>query len=94
MAVQPPQLPIDLHMDRLSQVCEQYGVVQLALFGSVLRRDFTDASDIDVLCTLGAESSTRGLRWIDLLLDLEALWERPVDLIKPHLLDARLPIEF
>lgn len=81
-------LPIDLHEPALQALCRQYGVARLGLFGSVLRDDFTDRSDIDVLCTLLPHSPAHGLEWIHLKQALEDLWGRPVDLIKPHLLDA------
>lgn len=81
-------LPIDLQDDILQALCRQYGVARLALFGSVLRDDFTEQSDIDVLCTLLPDSPAHGFEWIHLKQALEDLWGRPVDLIKPHLLDA------
>lgn len=81
-------LPIELHEAALQTLCRQYGVAQLALFGSVLRDDFMDRSDIDVLCTLLPNSPARGFEWIHLKQALEDLWGRPVDLMKPHLLDA------
>jgi predicted nucleotidyltransferase len=83
----PHGLPIDLQEAALQEICRRYGVARLALFGSVLRDDFTDQSDIDVLCTLLPDSPAHGLEWIHLKQALEDLWGRPVDLIKPHLLD-------
>ncbi len=83
---QTSDLPVNLHDDDLQALCRQYGVAQLALFGSVLRDDFTDQSDIDVLCTLLPNSRAHGFTWIDLKRSLEDLWGRPVDLIKPYLL--------
>lgn len=87
MAIPKPNLPIDLHRNQVVKICQEYGVQELRLFGSVLRADFHDRSDIDVLCTLRLDSPARGLRWIDLLLALEDLWGRSVDLVKPQLLD-------
>lgn len=84
------EVPIDLQLDVVRGICQRYGVAQLALFGSVLRDDFTDHSDIDVLCRLQPESPARGLQWVALDLALAEIWGRPVDLIKPHLLDARI----
>ena len=82
--------PIDLHHDDLVGICKTFGVHELRLFGSVLRNDFHDQSDIDVLCTLQQDSPARGLRWIDLLLALEDVWGRPVDLVKPQFLDPMI----
>lgn len=36
-------------MAKLQAVCHRYDVQELALFGSALRDDFRDASDVDVL---------------------------------------------
>jgi len=83
-------LPIDLHLDQVMKVCQEFGVQDLRIFGSVLRDDFHDQSDIDVLCTLQPDSPARGLGWIDLLLALEDIWGRSVDLVKPHLLDPMI----
>ena len=69
-------------------ICRQYGVARLSLFGSVTRDDFTDSSDIDVLCTLGPQSRIASLMdWIHLKQALEDVWGRPVDLVEPDLLD-------
>jgi predicted nucleotidyltransferase len=46
------QLTIDTN--RLAQVCRAYGIRRLALFGSVLRSDFRDDSDVDVLVEFAA----------------------------------------
>lgn len=35
--------------DALVAFCRRHGIGRLALFGSVLRDDFTDSSDVDVL---------------------------------------------
>lgn len=42
-----PDLSVD--DEALATFCRRHGVRRLALFGSVLRDDFTDDSDIDVL---------------------------------------------
>ena len=40
---------IDVPFDAIAAFCERNHIRKLALFGSVLRDDFTPASDIDVL---------------------------------------------
>ena len=42
-------LPIDLPKAEINQICQQYNISKLSLFGSVLRHDFTTESDIDIL---------------------------------------------
>ena len=45
----PAQL--DLDVQRLAEVCEQYGVRTLKIFGSFARGEATEESDIDLLVT-------------------------------------------
>ena len=40
---------ISVSRDRIASVCQRYHIRTLALFGSVLRADFADDSDVDVL---------------------------------------------
>lgn len=40
---------IDIPQDKIAEICQQYHVKRLALFGSVLRADFRPDSDVDVL---------------------------------------------
>lgn len=42
-----PQMPVPLA--QVAAVCQRYHIRTLALFGSVLREDFADDSDVDVL---------------------------------------------
>ena len=66
----------------VTSLCRQYGVRELALFGSVLRDDFGPDSDIDVLVEFapGAESTLIDLA--GLKCDLEDLLGRTVDLVE------------
>ena len=42
-------LPILIPKDQLTGFCQQHHIRRLSLFGSVLRDDFTDQSDVDFL---------------------------------------------
>jgi predicted nucleotidyltransferase len=48
-------LPIAIPQQALQQFCDRYHVIKLSLFGSVLRSDFTDHSDIDFLVEFEAD---------------------------------------
>jgi predicted nucleotidyltransferase len=79
--------PVILDDAALMALAARYGIQELALFGSVLRDDFTPASDVDVLVTFAPGSPVRSL--LDVIAvqeDLTALLGRPVDLVQPHLL--------
>lgn len=51
------------------------------MFGSVLREDFRDDSDIDVLVTLAPNHGLNLFDWIDMQQELETLFNRKVDLV-------------
>lgn len=76
----PERLPIAIDLDGLTALCHRYGIRELALFGSVLRDDFTSQSDVDVLYEIGPMSSIRSLFDVGRLVgDLEELLGRRVD---------------
>lgn len=66
----------------LESFCRKHGIVELSFFGSVLRDDFRDDSDVDVL-VLFAPDVHYGLFDIVRLQDeLSELLGRPVDLVE------------
>ena len=65
---------LDLPFDAIANVCREYNVEELSLFRSVLRDDFRDDSDIDML-VLFEPSATIGI------LELAALQRRLGDLV-------------
>lgn len=67
---------------RITAYCEAKHIQQLALFGSALRDDFTDNSDIDVLVQF-MPGHTPGLAFFTMQDELSELLGRPVDLHTP-----------
>ena len=67
---------------QIAAYCERWNVVELALFGSVLRDDFGPDSDVDVLVRFrpGHHPSLFGLSRMEW--DLAELVGRPVDLLE------------
>jgi predicted nucleotidyltransferase len=75
------------------QLCERYGVRELALFGSILRSDFDPASsDIDAAVTFGPPTGhSLARQYFDFKQALERLLSRPVDLVELEVMpDTRL----
>ncbi len=75
------------------ELMSKYGVSSLGLFGSIVRDDFTDKSDIDIVVTF---SKPIGIDFIDLADELEEKLNRKVDLvsrngIKPRYLEVIEP---
>ena len=79
-----------LTLRELAQFCQRHHIRQLSLFGSILRDDFRQDSDIDVLVEF-EEGHTPGLRIITIENELSQLFGgRKVDMVNPKYLNARL----
>ncbi|MER3433984.1 MAG: nucleotidyltransferase [Leptolyngbya sp. ERB_1_1] len=70
----------------IEQFCKRWKITEFALFGSVLRDDFRSDSDIDVMIKL-APNHRWGLEWIDMKDELQAMFQRKVDLISRESLE-------
>ena len=66
----------------IEALCRKWSVVELALFGSVLRADFRPDSDIDVLVTFDPDAKWDLLDFVALKEELEAIFRRSVDLVE------------
>lgn len=75
-------LPIALDSEEIADFCRERGIRRLAFFGSVLRDDFTPASDVDLLVEYlpGRHPGLMLFRQQD---ELAARFHRPVDLHTP-----------
>ncbi len=71
--------------EQIEQLCRQYHIKKLALFGSVLRDDFGPDSDVDVLVEF-EEGYTPGFDFFVIQEDLAELIGRSVDLHTPGFL--------
>lgn len=76
-------LPISLNLDKVADFCQRYHVQKLALFGSVVREDFTSQSDVDVLVEFEL-GKTPGLAIITMQDELSQIINWPVDLRTPN----------
>lgn len=74
-------IPIELPMARVAAFCQRWGIVRLELFGSAVRDDFTDDSDLDFLPTW-SEGYRPGLGELkEAESELAQIVGRPVDLV-------------
>lgn len=81
-------LPEIIHakQDVLTEVCRKYHIRELSLFGSMVRGDFNDQSDIDLLVEFAPDAEVGLLTLSRLQRELSAILERKVDLVpKPGL---------
>ncbi len=80
--IHPDNLTITLPLQAIAEECRKWGVKEMAVFGSVLRGDFSDGSDIDFLVRFIDNDAGE---WMGKLQDLEAALEsvlgRKVDVV-------------
>ncbi|MBP0030097.1 nucleotidyltransferase domain-containing protein [Roseofilum reptotaenium CS-1145] len=94
----PISSPICKHVhwpeEQIQTFCQQWSVTELSLFGSILREeDFHRDSDIDLLIAFSADADWSLFDHIQMQQELEALFNRKVDLIsKRAVLRSHNPI--
>ncbi len=71
-----------LPIETIAAFCERWQVVEFALFGSALRPDFNADSDIDVLISFAADAQITLLDLAQMQIELEQIFDRPVDLVE------------
>jgi len=72
---------IDIPDDKLADFCQRWKIMELALFGSVLRDDFRPNSDVDVLVELAPDHGLGLYDLIDMEQELRGIFGRDVDLV-------------
>lgn len=82
-----------LSPEQIAAFCQRWQVVELALFGSVLRDDFHSTSDIDILIAYAPEARKGLLTKARMKRELEALCNREVDVLtKKSIKNSRNPM--
>ncbi|MDQ7024159.1 MAG: nucleotidyltransferase domain-containing protein [Anaerolineae bacterium] len=77
-------IQIDLPIEAIQTYCEKQPIQRLSLFGSVLRDDFTRASDIDMLVDYMPNSGMTLFDMAQQEYDLTDIIGRKVDLRTPN----------
>jgi uncharacterized protein len=71
---------IAIPYDKIAEFCKKNHIRKLSLFGSVLRDDFTENSDVDVLVEF-EEGMTPGLAFFGMGEELSEILSRKVDFL-------------
>lgn len=87
---------IEQNQEQLLQLCRQYGVKRFELFGSAAKGDFNEkTSDLDFLVEfLPSDPARHAHSYLNLLVDLEDLFGRKIDLLEvrairnPYLMES------
>ncbi len=77
------QIPVT----KVTRFCQRWHIRELALFGSVLRDDFSADSDVDILISFAEKVEWGLLDHVKMQQELQALLQRKVDLITMRALE-------
>jgi predicted nucleotidyltransferase len=72
---------LDLPLEEIAALCREYDVAELSLFGSALRDEFRDDSDVDMLVLFEPDATVGILELAALQRKLGMLIHRNVDLV-------------
>ena len=73
--------------DQIRDFCKKWKIAELSLFGSALREDFGQDSDVDVLISLQAGEVMTMENYLDMRDELSAMFGgREIDLVQKRLL--------
>jgi predicted nucleotidyltransferase len=80
-------LPIELPEPQIQDFCRRWQVSELALFGSILRDDFSSSSDVDFLVSFSPEARHGLMALSQMRQELQELVGREVDLVSKQALE-------
>jgi hypothetical protein len=84
---------ISVPQDAVAAFCRRNGVREFALFGSILRDDFTQNSDIDILVDFLPDTKVTFFRLADMENELRTIFQREIDLVLKDTLHRRIAAE-
>lgn len=73
---------LSIPYDRLAEFCKRRQIIEMALFGSVLRDDFHPDSDVDVLVTFSPQAHWSLFDIIEMQEEVQQIFKREVDLVE------------
>ena len=74
-------VPFDQTIHDIAELCEEFGVERLELFGSAATGEVEEANDIDFIVRFADRSPGYATRYLDFAEALEELLDRKVDLV-------------
>ena len=79
---------ITIPREQINEFCRRWRIVELALFGSVLRDDFGSDSDLDVLVSFERETRPTLFDMIHMEEELKKIFGREIDLVSRRGIEA------
>ena len=75
------KMNIEMPKEKIADFCRKWKIVELSLFGSVLRDDFRPDSDIDILVSFSPDAEWGLLDHMAMEEEMSAILGRKVDLV-------------
>ena len=72
---------IKLSIEEIKKFCDRWKIIEFALFGSVLRKDFRSDSDIDVIVQFHPQATPTFYNLEEMEAELKTIFNRKVDLV-------------
>jgi len=79
---------MDKYTVKIIPILKKYGVSRASLFGSVVRGEDSEKSDVDILVEIPKDKSLFDM--MDIQFELEDVLKKKVDLVEYHLIKPRL----
>lgn len=73
---------LEINENKVKEIASSYKILELYVFGSALRQDFNDKSDIDLLIKLSKDSGYSIFELIEIKEKFEKLFNRKIDLVE------------
>lgn len=77
-------IKIELPQEAIAEICKRYRVRELSVFGSAVRDDFTDQSDIDLLVEFMPDAKIGFIEFAGMQIEISELLGRKVDLVSKN----------
>ena len=77
---------IFLDYDEVIRLCTKYYITELSIFGSSIRDDFTENSDVDILVSFNHDAQITLFDIIELEKEFSTLLNREVDIVEKEAL--------
>lgn len=74
-------IKLDIPKEPIEEFCRRWGITELALFGSVLREDFSPDSDVDILVQFAPDIRRTLFDMVRMEDELRGIVGRDVDLV-------------
>ncbi|MDJ1173864.1 nucleotidyltransferase family protein [Roseofilum capinflatum] len=81
------QSNLEISLEAIADFCQRWQIVELSVFGSILRDDFNSNSDIDFLFTLSPDAHWGLFKLLEMQQELEKLVCRPVDFVSKRAIE-------